>query len=395
VQFSPDSRRLVSAGWGIVRVNDAETGQPIDALGLIPGGGVQGLALSPDGRWVATTTEFRTDFDLWDAENHRRLVTFRGHAGRLRSVAWAVDGQRIASASEDKTIKLWDAASGRETRTLRGHAAGVFGVTLGPDGGRLASISWDGTVKLWEVATGGAVRTFRGMVQRPSVPFGNAVAFRPDGRWLAATSHDGRVVIWDVETGRDVHTLSGHSGPAYAVAFSPDGRRIASAAEENTIKLWDVETGEEVFTLRGHSASVLGLAFSPDGHRIASASTDMTVKIWDAASPTPETFRRRRIHALVGPLFQRLLLKEDVLAQLRGDTTSGESIRATALQVAASWKEDADGLDNATRGIVRSHERSRADYNRALRWSEAACRLEPEDGDFLNTLGVAQYRLEQ
>ena len=394
VQFSPDSRRLVSAGSGIVRVNDAETGQPIDTIGPVTGGGVQGLALSPDGRRVATSTEFRTDFDVWDAENGQRLLTFRGHAGRLRGVAWALDGQRIASASDDKTIKIWDAVSGRETQTLRGHAAGAFGVTFSPDGGRLASISWDGTVKLWDVATGGEVRTFRGIVQLPSSRFGNAVAFRPDGRWLAAASDDGRVVVWDVETGCDVHTLVGHSGSVRAVAFSADGRRIASAAEDNTIKLWDVETGEEVFTLRGHLSGVLGLAFSPDGNRIASASTDLTVKIWDAASPTPETFRRRRVLALVGPLFQRLLLKDDVIAHLRGDTISGESIRATALQVAATWKEDAGGLNDASWAIVQSHDRSRADYDRALRWSEAACRLESDDGDFLNTLGVAEYRAQ-
>ena len=286
-------------------------------------------------------------------------------------------------------------AAGRP-RTLRGHAAEVFGVAFSPDGGRLASISWDGAVKLWEVATGGEVRTFRGLVRRPTWDyFGNAVAFRPDGRWLAAASGDGRVVVWDADTGREVHTLIGHSRPVTAVAFSPDGRRIASAAGDNTIKLWDVRTGEEVFTLRGHSSGILGLAFSPDGNRIASASTDLTVKIWDAASPTPETFRRRRALALVGPLFRRLLLREDVIARLRSDPTLSPSLREAALAAAASWREDADGLNHASRDIVHSAGRSRAEFERALRWSEAACRLEPDNGDFLNTLGVAQYRAEQ
>jgi WD40 repeat protein len=316
-------------------------------------------------------------------------------------VAFSPDGRRIASGmstgieSPDwPEVKIRDPASGQETRTLRGHTARVFGVTFSPDGGRLASISWDGTVKLWEVATGGEVRTFRGMVQKPS-EFGNAIAFRPDGRWLAATSYDGRVVVWEVETGRDVHALGGHSGPAYAVAFSPDGRRIATAAEDNIIKLWDAQTGEEVFTLRGHLLSVLGIAFSPDGNRIASASTDSTVKIWDAASRAPETFRHHRPLALIGPLFQRLLLKEDVIARLRSDLTFSPSLREAALTAAATWNEDAVGLNDASLEIVHSAGRSRTDFERALRFSKAACRQEPENGDFLNTLGVAQYRAEQ
>ena len=366
MQFSPDGRRLVSAGYGIVRVNDAETGQPIGTIGPIRGGGVEGLALSPDGRRVAIGAEHPNDFELRDAEDGRRLMTFRGHSGRLRSVAWAPDGRRVASASEDRTVRIWDAESGRETTTLRGHAAEVFGVAFSPDGGRIASISWDGVVKLWKVATGGEVRTFRGLVRRPTWEyFGNAIAFRPDGRWLAAASGDGRVVVWDADTGREVHALIGHSRPVTAVAFSPDGRRIASAAGDNTIKLWDVRTGEEVFTLRGHSSGILGLAFSPDGNRIASASADFTVKVWDAASPTPETRRRRRAVALVEPLFRRLLLREDVIARLRSDPTLSSSLREAALASAAGWREDADALNRASRDIVHSAGRSRGIRARA------------------------------
>ena len=389
VQFGPDNRRLVSAGNEIVRVNDAETGQPMGTIGPIPGDCVFGLALSPDGRRVAVASENRNEIDTWDVEDGRRLMTFRGHAGRLRSVAWAPDGQRIASASEDETIKIWDAASGLEIRTFRGHATGVFGVTFSPDGGRIASISWDGTVKLWEVMTGEEFRTFRAAVLRRRFPyFGNAVAFSPDGRWLAAADYDGLVVVRDVGTGRDIHTLTGHSGWLTAVAFSPDGRRIASAGEDRTIKLWDVRTGEEVFTLRSHPSPILGLAFSPDGNRIASAGTDTTVKIWNAVSPTPKTFRRRRALAMVGPLFQRLVLKEDVIARLRSDPTLSSSLREAALASAAGWREDADALNRASRDIVLSAGQSRRNSS-ALRWSEAACRLRPDNRDFLNTLGVA------
>jgi hypothetical protein len=69
-------------------------------------------------------------------------------------VAFAADGQVLASASYDKTIKLWDARTGQELRTLRGHTDIVTSVAFVADGQILASASTDGTVKLWDTRTG-------------------------------------------------------------------------------------------------------------------------------------------------------------------------------------------------------------------------------------------------
>ena len=59
------------------------------------------------------------------------------------SVAFSPDGKRLASASEDQTVKVWDATSGQETLTLKGHTDWVLSVAFSPDGKRLASASED------------------------------------------------------------------------------------------------------------------------------------------------------------------------------------------------------------------------------------------------------------
>src|SRR4051812_34206237 len=106
----------------------------------------------------------------------RRL---EGHRGKVRCVAYAPDGQTLASGSSGKIIKLWDVRSGKARATLRGLDYAAVCMAFHPDGRTLASGDsggWGppGVVRLWDVASGRERSPLRGST-RPS--WITAVAF--------------------------------------------------------------------------------------------------------------------------------------------------------------------------------------------------------------------------
>ena len=113
----------------------------------------------------------------------------------LFACAWSPDGQRLASASDDKTVRLWEPESGREIRSLNAHTGWVRACAWSPDGQRLASASSDKTVRLWDPETGREIHRF----DLPSTP--QSVAFNPAGTLLAAALRNGTSILLKVPQG--------------------------------------------------------------------------------------------------------------------------------------------------------------------------------------------------
>ena len=132
---------------------------------------------SPDGLRIAADTLDEPVVFIKEAATGRLLTTLKGHTDFIHCIAFSPDGKRIATASQDQSIKVWDAEDGRELLTIRGHTHVVICVAFSPDGHLLASGSIDTTARIWD-ATPFPPRGSRRAGGPPTGPADSSVAIQ-------------------------------------------------------------------------------------------------------------------------------------------------------------------------------------------------------------------------
>jgi WD40 repeat protein len=80
------------------------------------------------------------------------IAKLEGHSGGVLSTAFSPDGQRVVTASDDKTARVWNAATGQVIAKLEGHSDRVWSAAFSPDGQRVVTASWE-TARIFRIVT--------------------------------------------------------------------------------------------------------------------------------------------------------------------------------------------------------------------------------------------------
>jgi WD40 repeat protein len=206
----------------------------------------------------------------------------RGHQQTVYAVAWSHTGNRVASGSNDQTVRIWDAQTGTCTHILQGHIATVTSVDWSVDGSFLASGSYDRSVRIWDMQEGTSRvgSEHNGLV--------SAVVWSPDGTLVAIADEDGQVLVWRAADG-DLLRRFEHAGVVSSLSWSPNGEQLASGAvegEKGVVSIWDVRQGTLVRTLAGHSGFIFGIDWSQHD-LLVSAGADGTLRWWNPQQGVP------------------------------------------------------------------------------------------------------------
>lgn len=220
---------------------------------------VLGLALS--GRRVAECggrAGEKGEVRIW--EDGKLLRRVEAHGDVIYRVVWDASGKLLYTAGGDKRVGLIDVESGK-VEYLEGHTGPVLALAV--QGELLASAGADRTIRIWKGRT--LLRTINNHWDAV-----HALAFSPDGKYLASGSADRTVRIWQPEIGRLVRIIRDHDGAVLDLAWT--SRNVVSACADGRIRLIapDDVTIERV--LEGHGDWVNAVCSAGDGLYSGAAS---------------------------------------------------------------------------------------------------------------------------
>jgi WD40 repeat protein len=262
------------------------------------------VAWSPDGQRLASGSEDQT-VRVWRADGDGPPLVLRGHEDGIYDVRWSPDGTRVVSSSQDRTMRVWRADGQGPPVILRDGRWPAWS----PDGQRLLIAADDRTAQVWDAGGAGLLAVLRGAEAKVSQG-----AWSPDGARVAAGAADGTLRVWRADGAGEPLVLRGHTAGVIHVRWSPDGARLATSGLDRTVRVWRADGAGDPVVLRGHEAGINGLAFRPDGRRLLSVSDDRTARVWRVDVAAPPVVRRhddRVVDGAWSPDGRRFLTSSD------------------------------------------------------------------------------------
>lgn len=202
VTFDSSGKQLITCGYDQqIHVWDARHGKVTHTL-KGHNGAVFALAVRPKSQILASASADRT-VKLWDLATAERLDTFGESLKDIYTVAMHPQGTHVIAGGVDNRIRMWRLSESGQEGTNQlifarfAHQGPIIALAWSPQGNLIASAAEDRTLKLWDADS---------LTEKQPLPrqddWAAALTFSPNGKTLAVGRLDGTLAFYDAETGK-------------------------------------------------------------------------------------------------------------------------------------------------------------------------------------------------
>jgi WD40 repeat protein len=173
----------------------------------------------------------------WILQSAGREVMAPLSQPQFHDVAISPDGRWVASGNwHGSGATLWEAGSGRKIRSLP--TAGSTSVAFSPDNAWLVTSTGE-EYQFWRV---GSWQPAHRLARVGGGDYPGVMAFSAEGTLLALAHSRAVVRVVEPATGRELVTLDPtRFEEVYDLGFSPDGRQLAVASSTAGVRVWDLQ----------------------------------------------------------------------------------------------------------------------------------------------------------
>ncbi|KAI3815166.1 hypothetical protein L1987_14824 [Smallanthus sonchifolius] len=215
----------------------------------------------------------------------------QGHTGKVHSLDWTPEKNRIVSASQDGRLIVWNALTSQKTHAIKLPCAWVMTCAFSPSGQSVACGGLDSVCSIFNLSTpldnDGNLPVSRTLSGHKGYVSSCQYVADDDTR-LITGSGDKTCVLWDITTGLKTSMFggeyqSGHTADVLSVSINgSNSRMFVSGSCDTTARLWDTRVASRaVRTFYGHEGDVNSVKFFPDGNRFGTGSGDGTCMLFD------------------------------------------------------------------------------------------------------------------
>ncbi len=280
IAFNPNNSQIVTAEKHAVNIWDITTAQLVHTLQKSTNnqfGGAQAVAFNRQGDRIACASHDNT-LRIYDAITNKEISSSENHENLLCALTFSPNGTEIVCSDVYGNLHLHNSLTNQKIHTFKGNKIRARSVVFNSKGSLVAIADLNKTVHVFDAVTYQEIDTL------PHKHFLLSVAFHPHEDWIASGCADHYVYLWNRSTKKIIHTCK-HNDWVFSVAFSPDGSVIASGSHDKTVRIWDTITGKQLRILENLAGVVDLVTFNQDGSLLASASKkEGIVHIWDTLS---------------------------------------------------------------------------------------------------------------